>query len=166
MFKSTVTSRLNSIDIYVCSSQCSMSNLRFSVHFLLKLQPIISVFSTNSEACRFSKQLTVNEKDQCWKEMLRYKSKSSLALQKSGKVVKPNLKKCAKIKNLFRPNSFLIPAKMETAPPFLEVQALQWENDSNYNFLKKTLCKMLVVNDSTERTILLAKTYHNKQRWS
>ena len=33
-------------------------------------------------------------------------------------------------------NSFVIPAKMETAPTFLEVQALQWENDSNYNFLK------------------------------
>ena len=37
----------------------------------------------------FSNQLTVNEKDQCRKEMLRYKSKSSLALQKVGKMVRP-----------------------------------------------------------------------------
>ena len=50
---------------------------------------------------------------------------------------------------------------METAPTFLEVQALQWENDSNYNFLKKALGKMQVVNDSAERSILLAKTYYN-----
>ena len=46
----------------------------------------------------FSKQLTANEKDQCRKEMLRYKPKSSLALQKLGKVVTPELKKCTKIK--------------------------------------------------------------------
>ena len=45
---------------------------------------------------------------------------------------------------------------METAP------ALQWENDSNYKFLKKALNKMQVVNDSAERAILLAKTYLNK----
>ena len=42
----------------------------------------------------FSKQLTVNKKDQCRKEMLRYKPKSNLALQKLGKVVTPELKKC------------------------------------------------------------------------
>ena len=95
-----------------------MSTLGLSVHFLLKLQTMISVFSTNSESYKgksnlppfcdgfltaalnrleahlwyvskemaflafFSKQLTVNEKDQCRKEMLRYKPKSSLALQK------------------------------------------------------------------------------------
>ena len=63
--------------------------------------------------------------------------------------------------NLFGPNSFLIPAKMKTAPTFLEVQALQWENDSNYSFSKRTLSKMQVVNDSAERPIFLAKTYHN-----
>ena len=51
---------------------------------------------------------------------------------------------------------------METAPTFLEVQALQWENDSNYDFLKKALSKMQIVNDSAERAILLVKTYHNK----
>ena len=51
---------------------------------------------------------------------------------------------------------------METSPTFLEVQALQWENDSSYNFLKKTLSKMQVVYDSAERAILLAKIYHNK----
>ena len=90
--------------------------------------------------------------------MLRYKPKSGLALQKLVKVVSPELKKCTKIKNLFGPNWFLISAKMETAPNFLEVQALQWEN----NFLKKTLSKMQDVNDSAERAILLAKTYHNK----
>ena len=66
-----------------------------------------------------------------------------------------------KKKNLCGPNSFLISAKMETAPTFLEVQALQWENDSNYNFLKKALGKMQVVIDSAERSILLAKTYYN-----
>ena len=67
--------------------------------------------------------------------MLRYKPKSSLALQKLGKVVTLELKKCTKKKKkLFGPNSFLITAKMETAPTFLEVQALLWENDSNYNF--------------------------------
>ena len=109
----------------------------------------------------FSKQLTVNEKDQCRDEMLRYKPKFSLALQKLGKVVTPELKNCTKIKNLFRPNSFLIPAKMETAPNFLEVQGLQWESDSNYKFLKKTLSKMQVVNHSAERAISLAKTNHN-----
>ena len=74
----------------------------------------------------------------------------------------PEVKKCTKKKSLFGPNSFLILAKMETAPTFLEVQALQWENDSNYNLLNKTLSKMQVVNDSAERAILLAKTYHNK----
>ena len=47
-------------------------------------------------------------------------------------------------KKIFGPNSFVIPAKMETAPTFLEVQALQWENDSNYNFLKKTLSNMIL----------------------
>ena len=51
---------------------------------------------------------------------------------------------------------------METLPTFLEVQALQWKNNSNYNFLKKALSKMQVVNDSAERAILLAKTYLNK----
>ena len=51
---------------------------------------------------------------------------------------------------------------MKTAPTFLEVQALQWENDSNYNVLEKTLSKMQIVNDSAERAILLAKTYLNK----
>ena len=51
---------------------------------------------------------------------------------------------------------------MKTAPTFLDVQALQWENDSNYTFLKKALSKMQVVNDSAEITILLAKTYHKK----
>ena len=94
--------------------------------------------------------------------MLQYKLKSSLALQKLGKIVTPELKKCTKIKQLFGPNSFLIPAKMETAPTFLEVQALQWEYDSNYNFLKKPLSKMKVVNCSAERAMLLTKTYHNK----
>ena len=108
------------------------------------------------------KQLTVNEKHQCSKEMLRYKPKSGLALQKLVKVVSPELKKCTKTKNLFGPSWFLIPAKMETAPTFLEVQALQWENNFRYNFLKKTLSKMQVVNASAERAILLAKTYHNK----
>ena len=58
----------------------------------------------------------------------------------------------------------LIPAKMETAPTFLEVQALQWENDSNYNFLKKALSKMQVVNDSAERATLLAKTIGGQYR--
>ena len=48
---------------------------------------------------------------------------------------------------------------METAPTFLEVQALQWKIDSNYSFLKKALSKMQVVNDSAGRAILLAKTY-------
>ena len=44
----------------------------------------------------------------------------------------------------------------------LEVQELRLENDSNNNFLKKALSKMQVVNDSAERAILLAKTYHSK----
>ena len=61
-------------------------------------------------------------------------------------------------KKNFGPNSFVIPAKMETAPTFLEVQALQWENDSNYNFLKKTLSNTHVVNDSAEKAVLLAET--------
>ena len=74
----------------------------------------------------------------------------------------PELKKCTKTKNLFGPNLFLIPAKMETTSTFLEVQVLQWKNDSNYNLLKKALSKMQVVNDSAERAILLAKTYRNK----
>ena len=51
---------------------------------------------------------------------------------------------------------------METAPTFLEVQELRWENDSNNNFLKKARSKMQVVNDTAERAILLAKTYHSK----
>ena len=51
---------------------------------------------------------------------------------------------------------------METPSTFLEVQALQRENDSNYNFLTKAQSKMQVVNDFAERAILLAKTYHNK----
>ena len=51
---------------------------------------------------------------------------------------------------------------METAPTYLEVQALQWKNDSHYNFSKKTLSEMQVVNDSAERAILLAKIYQNK----
>ena len=81
--------------------------------------------------------LIVNEIDQYRKEMLPFKPKSSLALQKLCKVVtqinhNPNeLKKCTKKNKLFGPMSFLIPAKMETAPTFLDVQALQWENDSN-----------------------------------
>ena len=50
---------------------------------------------------------------------------------------------------------------METAPTFLEVQALQPENDSNCNFLKKARSKVQVVNDSAERAILLAKICHN-----
>ena len=107
------------------------------------------------------KQLIVNEKDQCRKEMLRYKLKSSFALQNLGKVVTPEHKKCTK-KNLLGPKSFLFPTKMKTAPTFLDVQTLQRENDSNYNFLKKTLSKMHVANDSAERAILLAITYHNK----
>ena len=45
----------------------------------------------------FSKQLTVNKKDQCRKEMLRYKLKPSPALHKLGKVVTPELKTCTKI---------------------------------------------------------------------
>ena len=102
----------------------------------------------------FSKQLTVNEQDQCRKEILRYKPKSSLALQKLDKLVAPELKKCTNIKNLFGPNSFLIPAKRETALTFLKVQALQWENDSKYNSLTKALSKMQVVNDSAKRAIL------------
>ena len=65
-------------------------------------------------------------------------------------------------KKLFGPNSFLILAKMKTAPTFLEVQALQWKNECNYNLLKKTLSKMQVVYDSAEIAILLAKIYHNK----
>ena len=52
---------------------------------------------------------------------------------------------------------------METAPTYLEVQALQWKNDSHYNFSKKTLSEMLVVNDFAERAILLAKTYPQTQ---
>ena len=74
--------------------------------------------------------------------MLRHKPKPSLALQKLGKMVTSELKKCTKIKKLFGPNWFLISAKMETALTVLEVQALQWESDSNYNFLKKALSKM------------------------
>ena len=46
----------------------------------------------------FSKQLTVNEKKHCRKEMLRYKPKWSLAFQKLGKVVTPEVKKCTRIK--------------------------------------------------------------------
>ena len=49
---------------------------------------------------------------------------------------------------------------METARTFLKAQALQWKNDSNYNFLKKALSKMQVVDDSAESATLLAKTYH------
>ena len=94
--------------------------------------------------------------------MLRYKPKSSLTLQKLGQVLSLKLKKCTKIKNLLEPNLFLIPARMETASTFLQVQALQWEHDSNSNFFKNALSKMQVVNDSAERTILLAKIYHNK----
>ena len=67
-----------------------------------------------------------------------------------------------KKKSLYGPNSFVILAKIETAPTFLEVQALQWENDFSYNLLNKTLSKMQVVNDSAETAILLATTYHNK----
>ena len=82
--------------------------------------------------------------------------------QKLRKMVIPELKKCTKIKNLFGSKSLLIPAKIKTAPTFFEAQALQWENDSNYNFLKKARNKMQVVNDSAEKNTLLAKTYHNK----
>ena len=46
----------------------------------------------------FSKQLTVNKKQQYRKEMLRYKPKSSLALQNLSKVVTPQLNNCTKIK--------------------------------------------------------------------
>ena len=45
----------------------------------------------------FQRSFTVNETDQCRKEMLQYKPKSSLALQKLSKVVIPELKKCTKI---------------------------------------------------------------------
>ena len=50
-------------------------------------------------------------------------------------------------KKLFGLKSFLIPAKMETEPTFLEAQALQWENYSNYNFLMKTQvkCRLLMI---------------------
>ena len=78
----------------------------------------------------FSKQLTVNKKDQCKKEILRYKPKFSLALEKLGKMVIPELKKCTKIKNLFEPNSFLIPAKMETAPTFKRFQSQLFKESS------------------------------------
>ena len=87
----------------------------------------------------FSKQLAVNEKDQCRKEMLRFKPRSSqycsLAIRQSGDTRAQ--KTCKNKKKLFGPNSFLIPAKIETGATFLEVQALQWENDFNCNFLKK-----------------------------
>ena len=36
-------------------------------------------------------------------------------------MVTPELKKCTNIKNLLGPKSFLIPAKIGTAPTFLEV---------------------------------------------
>ena len=36
------------------------------------------------------------------------------------------------------------------------------KSNSNHNFIKKALSKMQVVNDSAERSILLAKIHHNK----
>ena len=107
-------------------------------------------------------QLSVNKKDQCRKEILQSKPKSSL--QKLGKMVMYELKQCTKIKNLFGLKSFLISAEIETAPTFLEVQALQWETYSNYNFLKKALGKMQVVNDSAERAILPKSTTNPNER--
>ena len=113
---------------YLALSQYSMSNLGFSVHFLLKLQLMISVFFHQLRSVQgksnlppffdgliivalnrldaylwylsefFSKQLTVNKNDQCRKEMLRYKTKFSLRLQKLGKVMTPEVKKCTKKK--------------------------------------------------------------------
>ena len=113
---------------YLALSQYSMSNLGFSVHFLLKLQLMISVFFHQLRRVLgksnlppffdgsvivalkrldaylwylsefFSKQLTVNKNDQCRKEMLRYKPKFSLRLQKLSKVMTPEVKKCTKKK--------------------------------------------------------------------
>ena len=118
---------------YLALSQYSMSNLGFSVHFLLKLQLMISVFFHQLRSLQgksnlppffdgpiivalnrldaylwylseemaflfFSKQLAVNKNDQCRKEMLRYKPKFSLRLQKLSKVMTPEVKKCTKKK--------------------------------------------------------------------
>ena len=94
----------------------------------------------------FFKQLTVNEKDQCRKKMLRYKPKSSLiALQKLGKMVTPEVKKFTTIKKPIWTKFVSDFRKNGNSTNFAgRVEALQWENDSNYNFLKKTLSKITI----------------------
>ena len=108
----------------------------------------------------FLNQLSVGEKEQCRKEMLMHEKASKHTLQNLGKVI--ILKNGTKMKNLFGPNSYLIPARLRKKPSFLKVHASKWEKDSSYSFFRNVLCKMQVINDPAERAILLAKTCHNK----
>ena len=107
----------------------------------------------------FSKQLTVNEKDQCRKEIVGIQTEIQSCSSKIRQNGDTRAQKMYKHKKPIRTKFVSDSRKNRNSTNFFGSTG---ENDSNYNFLKKALSKMQVVNDSAERAILLAKTYHNK----
>ena len=111
----------------------------------------------------FSTKVSDFEKEKCRKAMLKYKEASKTSLKKLGKLITPvNVTSSTKLHQLFGPDSWLIPVKMSANVDFLEVPAKNWENEPSFIVLREMLKDIQVTNDAAERSILLAKTLHNK----
>ena len=81
----------------------------------------------------FSKTLSFAEKDQCRKAMLRKRSASSESIKKLGKLITPlNITASTKMKDLFGPDSWLIPKGINSKIEFLDKPAKYWEKKQSY----------------------------------
>ena len=88
--------------------------------------------------------------------MLLYKSTPSLALQKLGKVVTPELNKCTKKTTIW--TKFVSDSRKNgNSTNCFGSTSFAMGKRFQRNFLKKTLSKMQVVNDSEERAFYWLK---------
>ena len=113
----------------------------------------------------FSNKVDDSEKEKCHKAMLQHHKVSNKSLQKLGKLITPaTITKSTKLCQLFGPDSWLIPTRLGANMEFMQLQipAKDWSQTESFIVLKATLTDMQVTNDAAERSILLAKTLHNK----
>ena len=82
-----------------------------------------------------------------------------------GKLITPaTITKSTKLCQLFELDSWLIPTRLGANMEFMQIPAKDWSQTESFIVLKATLTDMQVTNDAAERSILLAKTLHNKSQ--
>ena len=116
--------------------------------------------------CLFSSLLSLSAKALCAKAMKRHHSCTDCSSTPDGKLTTPVIRGAAtKVWHLFGPRSWLLfhlfGLGLEDMS-FISKPVRDWSTDGDFLFLQAVVSNLQVVNDASERAILLAKTIHGK----